>query len=193
MPTVWDAGESEDPEAAETQGLSVFQRLHGFRDLKCVRGFRKLSGLKRPHGIRGGRCLRGRRCFRNSRRLRSPIRPRGIRGHRRLSGPGALTQGLRQPQSPAATLGSNQPTGNHSHQFTSSHIHRQPGTGSLRMPTGNRKSQKPPTGNRESKKTAAGNRESQKLPPIRSCSRGRPSSCSSGVSLKGRRGRRSRG
>ena len=71
MPAVWDAGESEDPEVSEIQGLTVFRRLHGFRSHRCFCGFRRLRRTRRSHGIRG---------------------------HRRLSGSGRPTpQGLKQP------------------------------------------------------------------------------------------------
>lgn len=67
-----------------------------------------------------------------------------------------------------------------------------PGAGCLRSRS--REPEVSETASREPEASkTTGHRKPQKLQPIRSCSRGRPSSCSSGVNPKVRRGRRSRG
>ena len=121
MPAVWDAGESEDPEVSEIQGLTVFRRLHGFRSHRCFCGFRRLRRTRRSHGIRG---------------------------HRRLSGSGRPTpQGLKQPVVTGSHIHRQSGTGSlKSCQSGSGSLrNHQPETGNPRS-SRSRVPQKPPPG-----------------------------------------------
>ena len=121
MPAVWNAGESEDPEVSEIQGLTVFRRLHGFRSHRCFCGFRRLRRTRRSHGIRG---------------------------HRRLSGSGRPTpQGLKQPVVTGSHIHRQSGTGSlKSCQSGSGSLrNHQPETGNPRS-SRSRVPQKPPPG-----------------------------------------------
>lgn len=117
----------------DADGLGRRRIRRSGRGLYGIRRFRRkrrLHGPGRPHGLKQPGnfmnllgCLPGTCGFQNSRRLRSPIRPRGIRGHRRLSG-----SGRPHPRTQVATV-----TGCHFSEtgsqkqpaVPSSHSHRQ--------------------------------------------------------------------